>query len=134
MIIIRYLPEMSQTDDESPQEFAKRVQTAMAESLNIEPTMFTSGDKMEYVKRHCFSPQPPTGNNSSMVVWLAVNKRAERSGLGCHWKATFKLCSEVVIVKGVFFQFLVGYQSLLIYLTSYETSCTSYTHNDICQV
>lgn len=59
---LRYLPEMSQTDDETPQEFAKRVQTAMAESLNVEATTFTSGDKMEYIKRHFFSPQPPTGS------------------------------------------------------------------------
>lgn len=63
---LRYLPEMSQTDDETPQEFAKRVQTAMAESLNVEPTMFTSGDKMEYVKRHFFSPPPPPAGSANL--------------------------------------------------------------------
>lgn len=59
---------MSQLDDETPQEFAKRVQTAMAESLNVEPTTFTSGDKMEYIKRHFFSPQPQMSKHHSIFV------------------------------------------------------------------
>lgn len=59
---IRYLPVMTQNDDETPQEFAKRVQVAMADSLGIVPTAFTSIDKLEYIKRQLFEQQSSSGH------------------------------------------------------------------------
>lgn len=52
---------MTQNEDETPQEFAKRVQVAMADSLGVVPTAFTSVDKLEYIKRQLFEQQSSSG-------------------------------------------------------------------------
>lgn len=58
---------MTQNEDETPQEFAKRVQVAMADSLGIVPTAFTSIDKLEYIKRQLFEQQSSSGTQLTRV-------------------------------------------------------------------
>lgn len=48
---LRFLPPMEKTEKESPEEFSKRVQYAMAAALRLTPTVYTYKDKVEYAKR-----------------------------------------------------------------------------------
>jgi len=49
---VRYMPEMSKRGDEDDDEFAKRVQEAMAAELSVKATSITSADIKEYVKKN----------------------------------------------------------------------------------
>ena len=44
------LPLQREQEDESPDEFASRVQKQIAEELRVVPTSFTSADKTELIK------------------------------------------------------------------------------------
>ncbi len=47
----RYLPVVKRNDNESPEEFAKRVQTLMANTMCVYATNYTDSDKIELAKR-----------------------------------------------------------------------------------
>lgn len=57
---IRTLPAETQDDAETVEEFTSRVQGLMAKALEIQPTLHTSADKVEYAKRKLFSPPSET--------------------------------------------------------------------------
>jgi ancient ubiquitous protein 1 len=48
---IRLLPVITQFEDETVQEFARRAQELMAASLLLTPTKFTSADKIDFLKQ-----------------------------------------------------------------------------------
>ena len=58
----RFLSSQKQKENESTEEFAKRVQELMAEELKIQATPFTNADKTEYVKRYLHRPPQIQGN------------------------------------------------------------------------
>lgn len=48
---IRYLPEMNSQEDDTVEDFTRRVQEAMAKALGVTTTFFTCADKVEHLKR-----------------------------------------------------------------------------------
>ncbi|XP_013379693.1 ancient ubiquitous protein 1 [Lingula anatina] len=60
---LRVLPTMEAQDEESVEDFTKRVQQVMAEELGITATNFSSADKVEYAKRKLIV-QPDSSTNS----------------------------------------------------------------------
>ncbi len=49
---------MDQTDEETPEEFTRRVHVTMATALGVQCTSFTSADKVEYAKRKLIDAEP----------------------------------------------------------------------------
>ena len=47
----RYLPAVKKFENETPEEFAKRVQQMMASTMDVCPTNYTDADKIELAKR-----------------------------------------------------------------------------------
>ncbi|GIY55972.1 lipid droplet-regulating VLDL assembly factor AUP1 homolog [Caerostris extrusa] len=58
---LKFLPSMVKLPEESIADFSKRVQQTMASAMNLKPTVYTSSDKYELVKRI----QTPTIDASS---------------------------------------------------------------------
>ncbi|XP_062903219.1 lipid droplet-regulating VLDL assembly factor AUP1 isoform X2 [Mobula hypostoma] len=63
---VRWLPRMSQMEDESEEEFAVRVQEHLAMELGIVSTTHTKSDKLEYLKRmkHVAPQEASSGTNA----------------------------------------------------------------------
>uniref|UniRef100_UPI00398EB422 lipid droplet-regulating VLDL assembly factor AUP1 isoform X2 n=1 Tax=Pristiophorus japonicus TaxID=55135 RepID=UPI00398EB422 len=62
---VRWLPSMSQMDEESEEEFAVRVQEHLATELGVVSTPHTKSDKVEYLKRmKHIAPQAANSANS----------------------------------------------------------------------
>ncbi|XP_067884800.1 lipid droplet-regulating VLDL assembly factor AUP1 isoform X2 [Heterodontus francisci] len=62
---VRWLPSMSQMDEESEEEFAVRVQEHLATELGVVSTQHTKSDKVEYLKRmKHMAPQAASSANS----------------------------------------------------------------------
>lgn len=60
---LRVLPVVSQREEESIEEFTKRVQQLMATEMGVAATNHTSADKVEYAKRKLI-PQDPQNNQT----------------------------------------------------------------------
>ena len=56
------LEVVEEQEDETVEEFTKRVQTTMATTMGLVPTDFTSADKVDYAKKK-FIISPSAGNN-----------------------------------------------------------------------
>jgi len=61
---------MTQLEDETMQEFAARVQKAMAKAMSVEPTPYTSADKIEYIKRLETTEGQPRRQGNVMMLWI----------------------------------------------------------------
>ncbi|XP_072112859.1 lipid droplet-regulating VLDL assembly factor AUP1 isoform X2 [Mobula birostris] len=63
---VRWLPRMSQMEDETEEEFAVRVQEHLAMELGIVSTPHTKSDKLEYLKRmkHVAPQEASSGTNA----------------------------------------------------------------------
>ncbi|XP_041049053.1 lipid droplet-regulating VLDL assembly factor AUP1 isoform X1 [Carcharodon carcharias] len=62
---VRWLPSLSQMDEESEEEFAVRVQEHLATELGVVSTQHTKSDKVEYLKRmKHMAPQATSTANS----------------------------------------------------------------------
>ncbi|XP_059821737.1 lipid droplet-regulating VLDL assembly factor AUP1 [Hypanus sabinus] len=63
---VRWLPRMTQMEDESEEEFAVRVQEHLAMELGIVSTPHTKSDKLEYLKRmkHVAPQEASSGTNA----------------------------------------------------------------------
>jgi len=48
---IRFLDIVKQTEDETAQDFARRVQVLMANALRVRPTQYTSADKTDLIRK-----------------------------------------------------------------------------------
>ena len=59
---------MTQLEDETMQEFAVRVQKTMAKAMSVEPTPYTSADKIEYIKRFETTQGQPHRQGKSFTV------------------------------------------------------------------
>lgn len=62
MYVFRAHPVMSKEAEESVEDFSERVRTVLADTLNLEKTVFTAADVSEYRKRlKVLKTQPPRG-------------------------------------------------------------------------
>jgi hypothetical protein len=71
---------MEQLEDETAQEFTARVQQVMAVALHIEPTSYTSADKIEHFKQQELKQQHQQGDyyrqlrvSRAIAVHIRVN-------------------------------------------------------------
>ncbi|XP_072112860.1 lipid droplet-regulating VLDL assembly factor AUP1 isoform X3 [Mobula birostris] len=66
LLKFRWLPRMSQMEDETEEEFAVRVQEHLAMELGIVSTPHTKSDKLEYLKRmkHVAPQEASSGTNA----------------------------------------------------------------------
>ncbi|XP_067884802.1 lipid droplet-regulating VLDL assembly factor AUP1 isoform X3 [Heterodontus francisci] len=71
---VRWLPSMSQMDEESEEEFAVRVQEHLATELGVVSTQHTKSDKVEYLKRmKHMAPQAASSVNTKCVDTTITN-------------------------------------------------------------